>query len=231
MIPQYLDLNKKGGAPARLVILRNMAAHTNAPDVNMPPSRRFADWRAARTQTLLTGGHDLCAGYNTESDGTKINVWSTFSAPNFRDERNADDIEGARIRHRGWFADADCSNTVRGIVGRLSHGRFIAGYKVSDTGEHVYLDHVFDDEVSAAYDADEFAREYAEQAKEYDERWQAAHALNDEIAEVSRNVARMFKLRHTDGFDSAADYRDLEYGISELRTLKEKRAEYSDVEL
>ena len=40
----------------------------------------------------------------------------------------------------------------------------------------------------------------------------------------------MFKLRHADGFDSAADYRELEDGIAKLRTLKDKRAEYSDIE-
>lgn len=235
MIPQYLDLTKKGGAPARLCILRNKAAHSNAPDSTLPPSRRFADWRAARTSTLLTDCDSFGAGYNTENAGTKyekkIPVWYTHGGAVFRDERYADDIEGAHIDHTGWFADVDCSNKVRGIVGRLSHGRFIAGYAVSDTGERVYFAQVFTDESDAATHADKEAEKYAETEREYSERYQAAQDLDHEISEVSRNVARMFKLRHTDGFDSAADYRELEDGIAELRTLKDKRAEYNDIEL
>lgn len=222
----YLNLNIRAGAPVRLAHLRAAAAYTNAPDVNPPPSLRLADWRAARKDTFLSDFRELCTGYNTASNGTKINVWSTFSAPNFRDERNADDIEGARIKHRGWFADADCSNTVRGIVGRLTRGRFIAGYKVSDTGEHVYMDSVFSCEVLAGLAADEFARQYAEKEKEHDERWQAAHKLNDDCYDLMDDIKELIPMRH-----HARARRELHKAIDDLRT---KRADlgdnYADIE-
>lgn len=235
MIPQYLDLTKKGGAAARLVILRNTAAHSNAPDVNSPPSRRLADWRAARKDTFLTDNDELSQGFNTKYAGSqyekRMPVWSTFSAFSpFRREQFIDELDSVNIDHRGWFTDADCSRTLRGLVAYLSGGRFVAGYANSDTGEKVYFCKVFDCEKEAAWFADAEAKQLAEDEQAHDERYQAAQDLDHEISEVSRNVARMFKLRHTDGFDSAADYRELEDGIAELRTLKDKRAEYNDIE-
>lgn len=227
-------LNLRASAPARLAVLRNAAAYTNAPDVNLPPSMRYATWREARQTTFRTLDTGLAQGFNTENEGspfeTRRPVWYTQDQrEHFRDERYADDVEDAGIDHTGWFSDADCNEKIRGIVGRLTHGRFVAGYVMTMNDERVYFAKVFDCEKEAAQYGDSEAESLAEDEKEHSERYQAAQELDSGIADIGRDVARMFKLRHTDGFDSAADYRELENAIDELRTLKEKRAEYSDI--
>jgi hypothetical protein len=233
-VPQYLNLSLRGGAPARLCMLKNAAAYTNAPDVNLPPSRRFADWRAAREATLTDTGPALSAGYNTENAGTpyekRTPVYVAFCGDHFRDERHADDIDGAGIDHRGWFADADCSNTVRGLVGRLSHGRFVAGYSVKDNGEHVYLCEVFDDEREAARTADRAAELYADAEREYSERWQAAQELAERITARKSRVSELFALRnHPRHRDTARD--ELAEVCAIIRKMRAELADdYADIE-
>lgn len=223
----YPNLNMRGGSMARLTVLRNLVAHSNAADVKNPPSLRFADWRAARESFVSVESHDgLNAGRN--ADGSPI--WYTHGNPQFRNERYADEVENARIDHMGWFVDDEQCDKVRGIVAGLSHGRYIAGYEDS-SGCRVYVDGVYDDDRKAAYAADSIAERVADKEREYSQRWHAAEELDNSISEVGRDVARMFKLRHTSGFDSAADYRELEESIAELRRLKTRRAEYSDIQL
>ena len=222
--PLYLTISRTVNAPRRLEALRARAANKSLPD-----------WRAARKDTFLTDNAELSQGFNTKYAGSqyekRMPVWVTFGASPFRNEQFVDELDSVNIDHRGWFTDADCSRTLRGLVAYLAGGRFLAGYVNSDTGEKVYFCKVFDCEKEAAWFADAEAKQLAEEEQEHDQRYQDAQDLDHEISEVSRNVARMFKLRHTDGFDSAADYRELEDGISELRKLKDKRAEYSDIEL
>ncbi len=54
-------------------------------------------------------------------------VWYTHEEGKlFRGQRFVDEVL-PRLRHKGWYADDDCCETVRGIVVSLSHGRFLAG--------------------------------------------------------------------------------------------------------
>jgi len=211
----FLDITNRNNTPRRLDELRKRATATGAPD-----------WRHFRASCMDIERHEeLCAGQ--QSNGARI--WYTHGDEPFRNERYADDVDGAHIDHTGWFVNDEQDEKTRGIVGRLTHGRFIAGYEDAG-GARVYFDRVHDDEREEARAADREAEIVADNEREYNARWMAANALDDKIAEVSRNVARMFKLRHTDGFDSAADYRELEDGIAELRRLKDELANYSDIE-
>jgi hypothetical protein len=223
-------LNLKAGAPARLCILKNRAAYTNAPDVNLPPSRRFADWRAAREFGFNTRTLDLCAGYNVENAGTPYEkrspVWSTFAGPRFRAEAKIHEMPDTNMRHSGWYADADCSATICGIVARLPHDRWMAGYYSSENGERVYLPRIFDELQDAASYADDEARRQAEGEKEYSERYQAAHALDDEIEKLESDVRELFPMRH-----HARARREMKEVIPQLRTARARRAdEYSDID-
>lgn len=226
-------LNLKAGAPARLCILKNRAAYTNAPDVNLPPSQRFADWRAAREFGFNTTSLDLCAGYNVKheyrngaSQEIRVPIWSTFSGPHFRAEAKIHELPDLRISHSGWFADADCSATMCGIVARLPHDRWMAGYYSSENGETVYLARVFDTLEEAAQEADDEARRHAEEEKEYSERWQAAHDLDDEIEQKETDVSELFPMRH-----HARARRELAEAVDALRTMRARRAdEYSDID-
>lgn len=82
----------------------------------------------------------------------------------------------------------DGSGLARGIVGQLTHGRFIAGYHWGDNGERVYFPDVFDNAQSAAAMADDHARIFAELQQADNAKWNAARDL--EIA-IEDNLTRL----------------------------------------
>lgn len=93
-----------------------------------------------------------------------------------------------RIDHTGWFAD-DCQDSkYRGVVFRLNRNRgFIVGYQESDNdGIVLDLQTVLDsdDDIGAAYAADNMAERAAEQEREYGESWQAGTAARDKLDET-----------------------------------------------
>lgn len=222
--PQYLQLNR-GGALARMGILRMLAAQTTARDSHMPPSLPLADWRAARQWTFV----NWSAAYGALSQGYDMihaerrTVWYCHTGEQFRNERDAHEFR-SHVTHTGWYCDDDCSSLAIGIVARLTHGRFIAGLRLTDTNERTYLGTIYTDELTAAIAADRHAELYAEDEKEHSEKYREAESLKDEIADKSKDVARMFALRNTSGFDDAACYRELEDGIEELRNLRDDLA-------
>jgi len=220
--PLYLTISRTVNAPRRLAALRARAANKSLPD-----------WRSARDCTLRNGSGsygDLSQGFNTENAGTqwekKVPIWYTHTGPKFRGERFADEVEGGP-NHKGWYTDDDCSDKVRGIVGRLPHGRFIAGYHNSDNDERVYFGDVYTDESEAASAADSEAESLAEVEREYSERWRAARNLSDECGTLKTDIAELVPMRH-----HARARRELERAIE---TLREKRKElandYADIEL
>jgi hypothetical protein len=172
--------------------------------------RQRGDWREARSAGFHNAegyfGSSLCQGFND-----KTPIWSTF-AKQFRDERDAHDI--ARIDHTGWFCDPDGNNLCIGIVARLPHGRFITGYRLSDSGERVYFDDIYIDETEAAQMADEEARIYGELENEYQTLWQEARKLEDDIAD------RIEALRELRDMHSATI---LAYSVSTNATVCLKR--------
>ena len=168
-----------GGAPARMAILRKRL-----------PS---GDWKSARHYTLkgyASAFATLSPG--KQSDGSPI--WYSHGGPEFRGERDADDIIG--LRHTGWFTDTECSETAVGIVARLPHGRFLAGYRWTSNGERVYFPEVFDDEREAALAADSHAEAFAEDAREDSERFNAMQDALAHVEEVADDVAMAFQARN-----------------------------------
>ncbi len=116
--------------------------------------------------------------------------------PYFRDERWCDAVRRS-IRHTGWFGDTENQeNPHRGIVGRLTHGRFIAGYHVDNNDERVYFNEVFDDEDEAASMADEHARIAAEREDEYSQQWNEAQKLRGLCEAKRSDVEKSFALRN-----------------------------------
>jgi len=80
----------------------------------------------------------------------------------------ADDVEGASIRHTGWWTDDyGDSEKIRGIVVRLPHGRFMAGWSMGEGMASTIEPGVFDDIVDAARVADSIAENAADREREY----------------------------------------------------------------
>lgn len=228
MIAPYFNYTLRGGSYARLCMLKNAAAYTNAPDVLLPPSRRMSDWRVVRASSASLESFDgLRAG--RQSDGAAI--WYSHGETGLREQRYCDEVSDARIRHTGWFADVGCIEKVRGVVALLPHGRFVAGYELS-AGETVIFDKVHHDEVEAAHMADEHARVQAEQEKEYSQRCEDARELRETIALLEGEVLRRFLTRHHPALNQPYADEELRRMISDLRKSRATLAEnFSDIEL
>lgn len=175
--PRYLNL--RIGAVARLQSLR--ALNRN-------------DWRKARAYGYGNASQAYCHEMNAGSND-KARVWCTFTGQYFRTERYADEI--AKIDHRGWYTDDEFQDaTCRGIVASLPHGRFLAGYEMSETGERVWFDEAYEDDKEAARAGDGIAERLAEQEREYQARWRAARDLEDDIETKLTRLRECMVLRH-----------------------------------
>lgn len=81
-----------------------------------------------------------------------------------------DEIATRTIQHTGWYCDEYQSDTIGGLVVLLPHGRFIAGWTMGDKmASSVHCDIVYDDELTAALQADTIAEQTAERERDYRE--------------------------------------------------------------
>jgi hypothetical protein len=217
--PTYLDL--RIGARMRLAHLRGIATQVNT---RAAPSKQQT-WRDARRYGFGNWRAAYCAlsqGFNGDGKN-KIAIWYSHVGPEFRAERYAYECREASrsVRNnRGYFTREDYSALMRGIVGNLSHGRYISGYEDSDNGERVYFPSVHASEGEAADMADEHARIAGESAMEWDIRFNAAQALEGEIEEAQSRLCECFALRHKPKFAHLrAELLDL------VQTIRDKREE------
>lgn len=145
-------------APKRLQMMRSDLATHAARFPYCPEYIKPKTWRDVRAYRL-----DNWAGAFGVLSGGR-DVWYSHLGEYFRDERDAPSI--ARSTALGWYTDEDGCETAVGIVARLPHGRFLAGYRWTANDERVYFPGVFDDERDAALMADEHARVFAEHARD-----------------------------------------------------------------
>ena len=100
-----------------------------------------------------------------------------------------DEVDGARIAHRGWYTSEDCHQTIRGIVARLPKGRgFLAGWTMGESMASELENTIHCDEVQAARAADRIAEMVAEKEREYREREDERQRLEDEMADAAREL-------------------------------------------
>ena len=212
----YEYLNLKIGAPRRLAYLRTSAQRHN----EKFPSGSAATWRTVRCATLKYAG-DLHRG--TRDDAP---VWYAHTGSAFPREEYADECYRG-IRHKGWFTDADCTMKARGIVVRLPHGKFLAGYEGDDNGERVYFPEIFTDESDAACRADGHAESFAADCREHDAKDREAQKLQDEAEAMAQQLAEKLALRNDPRFpDAREEAREL---LTELRDLRQRlRDEFAD---
>ena len=212
----YEYLNLRIGAPRRLACLRTSAQRHN----EKFPSGSAATWRTVRYATLTHLG-----GLHPGSNGDTP-IWYAETGPAFRRETYAD-LCAEGPDHRGWFTDADCAMKARGIVVRLPHEKFIAGYEWDDTGERVYFPEIFDSETDAAHQADSHAESFADACREHDAKYREAQKLQDEAEDMAQHLAEKLALRNNPRFPGAREEaREL---LTELRDLRQRlRDEFAD---
>lgn len=95
-----------------------------------------------------------------------------------------DCVADAHISHTGWWADEFGDYcTIRGIVARLPHGRYMAGWSMGDGMSSALYPELFDDITDAARMADEHARVAADIEREIRE---SNDEENDECSCITR---------------------------------------------
>lgn len=209
---------RAGGVHARMAILRMIAADS-ANNANPHTRLQAGDWRGARDYTLK--GYEHAYGMLSQGFNDKDPVWYSQHGECFRDERYCDKM--ININHRGWYGDTENGEKVhRGIVGRLTHGRFIAGYEVADNEERVYFPEVFTDRDDAARMADEHARVSAEREDEYSQRWNEAQRLDELIEDKLSEVEKSFALRNHPKLGAKERYWTRKV-ISDIRAFRAER--------
>ena len=211
----YEYLNLRIGAPRRLAYLRASAQRRNE---KFPGSA--AAWRTVRYATLTQPGH-LAQGMNGGAP-----VWYAHTGAAFPREEYADECYRG-IRHKGWFTDTYQEEKARGIVVRLPHGKFIAGYEWSANDERVYFPEVFVDESDAAHQADGHAESFADDCREHDAKYREAQKLQDEAEAMAQQLAEKLALRNDPRFpDAREEAREL---LTELRETRQRlRDEFAD---
>ena len=197
-------LNLKIGAPRRLAYLRTSAQRHN----EKFPSGSAATWRTRRYPTLKHAG-GLHRGMNGGAP-----VWYSDTGAAFRREVYA------RKGGAGWYTDVDCAMKARGIVVRLPHEKFLAGYEWEDNGERVYFPEIFDSETEAARRADSHAESFADACREHDAKYREAQKLQDEAGDMAHQLAEKLALRNNPRFpDAREEAREL---LAELRELRQR---------
>ena len=217
---QAYQLNT-GGTPARMAILRMIAANSannRNPDTRLQPG----DWRRARSWKL--NSYESAYVMLGQGFNNKTPIWYSHNGAEFRNERGAHTIN--RHLDQGWYTDTDASETAIGIVSNLSHGRFIAGYRWTSNDERVYFPDVFTDETDAARMADEHARVFAESAREDSERFAAMQKAEIDVEDALEALRDCLALRHSGRRDSE-DCRDAVQAVRDARdTLADATAAY-----
>ena len=212
---RYFDLTKP--APVRLAMLRAAFAGHAKKYPHCPEHAKPKSWRDIRG-TTHKGVNAYCGALSQGFNGTgnyKTPIWYSHTGEQFRDERFCDDV--ARIEHTGWFTDTSQDEKARGVVGRLPHNRYIAGYHWSSNGERVYFPEVYKDETEAARAADSHAEAFAESAREDSERFDAMQDAERETEEKEREFRLAFMARHV-----SAEHAELaREALEELRSARD----------
>lgn len=211
------------GAKHRLQALRADAAKLAAnPHRNMHVAAN-PNWRIVRYRKFSDKYPRACMG--RIGPDAVITAFAAHHLP-VRDVRDCGDV--IRMRHTGWFTDEGCQEYMLGIVCRLTHGRFVAGYRWTSNDEYViFVGEIFTDEDDCARMADEHARVTAETEKEYDIRWNAAQRLQSLIEDKTRDVSDWFPSR-----DNPRIREDIRDTLADIRAFqRELSDDYSDIDI
>lgn len=177
-----------------------------------PLARPLRERAAHKPRSPLNATYpDACMGFNDNKP--VITSFNVKSLP-------VRFVIEAKVDHNGWFADCEGTGDrglIQGIVAALSHGRTLAGYRNTDTGDHVlYCDEVFTGD-DAHRMADEHARVIAEQEQEHDAKFRAmchaeglveSHTTDAQDAIAARNTSPRNRQWARDAIDNLRTSRE-----------------------
>lgn len=230
--PEYLNLKIR--VTGRMAALKAAADKLNANPYRAKPDMIYT-WRDVRYSGFHNAAENcitLSHGFETDESGRKTPIYYTHCGQQFPRECYADEIMGNHgrplIDHGGWFTDTDHRYTARGVVVRLPHGRYMAGYEWSDNGERVYYPEIYDCEREAMYAADGYAEIFAERAREHDEKCEVAATIQETIETDIVRLRECLALRNNPCF--AKLRREAVNIIERIREMRETlRTKYADV--
>jgi len=184
---RYFDLSIT--APRRLALMRKDFNEFNMQFPHCPEHAKPITWRNVRAYRFDNYAATFgLSSIGKDSDGKILSTFVPDSLP-VRKLRDVHDV-ASRIRHTGWYCDDDQSSLCIGIVASLPHAKFLAGYRLTDSGQHVLqLENIFDDESDAADYADGIAESHAETERDYQERFREALRIEDDIAADLESLA------------------------------------------
>lgn len=187
----HAHLNLKARAPARLDYLRAYAADGKWV--------RPMTWRDVRFATFKSRA-DIGQGLNDKKPIWYVNPckYGYFYREKFADET-------VNFKHKGYYTDTEYSDTARGIVVALPHGKYIAGYYWSSNDERVYFPEIYTDSDDAARAADNHAEHFADVSREDSERFNSARELENGIEDALHRLRECIALRNINGFSDARE--------------------------
>jgi hypothetical protein len=209
--------NLRGGSRIRLASYKRKAAERAASPRILPQYRAEylapGGWKKQRW--ITPHGLGFAAPYDSVSrsrwHGCDVMHMDTgaldhLRAPS-RDELTNSDAHALRGEPRGWYADADCCETITAYVAKLpareGEPRFIGWIKWSDADGITALAETFADADDAWRAADPLAERVAEEGRKYNERWQKASRASDkrddargelkDCAHAARDILRAWR--------------------------------------
>lgn len=145
----------------------------------------------------------------------------------------------AGIQHNGWYLEDDYSDELaRGVIFQLPAHKGKTRYlsAIADPfndGPVILSLELFDDKDDAARNADELARIYAENERDYRRAWNAgAHFsyLGEQIANIRRATLILLRARHTNpplGADNAILFQ-VRRALRDICDARKERTELQD---
>lgn len=187
---------------------------------NKSHNAAYKDWRKYAKGSI--GYKIKPAGFYSGFNGEGKSRQSVFVAYSSQlPELIATEIIGAR--HTGYYTDEDCNNMAIGIISKLPHGRYIAGYKLTDNDERAYFPDIYDSKREAAISADNHAEHIAELERENDTKCREALAYAEEYSDKKHRLMECLALRNNKSLGQSARIEAREL-INTLRIMRDNLA-------
>jgi hypothetical protein len=213
-VSKFFDLTIP--APKRLEMMREAYANFDIKYPNCPEHAKPKSWRDIRGTThkgLPAYVGALSRGFN---DGCP--VWYTHGATGLRDEKT----------DSAYWTDANYVAEARGLIVKLPHGRYLAGYYWTENGESVIFPDIYETREDAEAGADYEARKFADCAFSDSQRFEEMKEIEWKIEQKIERLRECRALSNIN-FRREAMRGECREIIADIRELRYRlKNEFSD---